>query len=180
MKKLLISGSNDSMTIKGKSITNLHLEVVYQYTTSDEGTTTNINLSSINLQSELSQGGKKESFQVYALPSHLRYLSKTHYASGMILDASPLANTQFLGHLIGYDCTNSTRSIIVPIINGDLALSEDDHITINVQQLSGLSGANVDSTQIYICYDEQTDVEQPFLRIPRFIPLTSIFLPTVD
>lgn len=173
MKKLLISGSNDSQTISGKSITNLHIEVVYKYTTLDQGTNTNVNLSALNIQTEINQAGKSLTFQTFALPAHLRYLSKTHITSGLTLATSPLATTQYLGQLIDDDGTNTTRSIIVPIYTDDLNLSKGESIKINVQQLSSLIGTAVDVSSIYICYEEATDVRQPFLRIPKFIPLNS-------
>lgn len=173
MKKLLITGSNDSLRINSKSITNLHLEVVYSYPTLSAGTNTNINLSAVNIQSEIKQASKKIDFTTFALPSHLRFLSQTNIKSGLVLEDSPLATTQVLGFLLDNDGTTTTRSIIVPIYESDLNLSKDEYIDIKVQQLSSLVGSAVGSASFYICYDDATDVKQPFLRIPRYTPLNS-------
>ena len=175
MKKLLISDSNDSLEIFGKSISNLHMEIVYKYTTLDEGTNTNVNLSALNIQTEIKQGSKEFPFTTFALPSHLDYVSRTHILTGLAdnKSTSALATTQYLGHTIDDDGTNTTRSVIVPIYKHDLNLSKGEGVTVNVQQLSGLFGANVDTSSIYICYDEITDVKQPYLQIPKYVPLNS-------
>jgi len=169
MKKVLLSGSNDTFIAKNVAIKNLGLLIQYSYDSNDEGANSVIDLSKIITNLTIHSGSKKLSSQIYLVPQYIKTTQNLTTPFNANTDNLSAGGRQGVVLSSG-DVT--TRLIQIEILSSDFNLKSDDMIQLDVNQLN-FAGSAITDVNIYAYYTETTDVIQPFIRIPRFVPLNS-------
>ena len=174
MKKTLLANSNDSFQVSQTAINELGLLIDYSYVTANEGTTTNIDLSKIQVSLVINQGGKAIRSNINLAPLFALACSKTAVTQYAGTSNSVLSTSNSIGLPIEVG-TNTRRLVRIPILVHDYDLKGNDSITLEVNQFD-FDGANVTSSTVYAYIKETTDVKQNAIYVPRTYNLNTTSL----